>query len=71
VADGGTIGSMEKETEALRHDGALLVEQIKYRQDTIARSLELLKRIDEMLAKAGETFLEVPNGRQDERRGQG
>jgi hypothetical protein len=51
---GDTTGSMKKEIEALRHDRTLPAEQIKHSQVTIARCLELLKRIDEMPAKAGE-----------------
>jgi hypothetical protein len=40
--------------EAIRQDRIQLIEQIRQSQDTIARSLELIRRIDTVLRKAGE-----------------
>jgi hypothetical protein len=40
--------------EAIRQDRIQLIEQIRQSQDTIARSLELIRRIDAALRKAGE-----------------
>jgi hypothetical protein len=39
--------------DALRRDRAILIEKIKEIQETIERSQALLKRIDEIFAKAG------------------
>jgi len=40
--------------EAMRRDRVHLVEQIRQSQDAIARSQELIRRIDATLTKAGE-----------------
>jgi hypothetical protein len=42
------------ELDALRRQRKELEFQIKQSRETIERSLELLRRLDEMLAKAGE-----------------
>jgi hypothetical protein len=39
--------------DAIRRERDNLVEQIRLSRETIERSLELIKRIDEMLAKSG------------------
>ncbi len=43
----------KEQIEALRRERNQLAEQIRSSQETIARSQELLKSMDEMLAKAG------------------
>jgi hypothetical protein len=47
------IDSAKAHIAAILSDRALLVQQIKQSEETIGRSLELLKRIDEMLSKQG------------------
>jgi FtsZ-binding cell division protein ZapB len=41
--------------DALRRERAQLIAQIRASQETIERSQALLKRIDEILARAGQT----------------
>jgi len=53
VTDGATL-ARKLQIDALRRDRAVLVEKIKESQETIERSQALLKRMDEILAKAGE-----------------
>jgi hypothetical protein len=45
-------GVIKKNIESLRRDRELLLEQIRRSQETIARSEQLLKRIDEVLARS-------------------
>ena len=49
---------MKKQIEALRHDRALVVEQIRQSQETLTRSEQLLKRIDAVLSKVGAKSLD-------------
>jgi vacuolar-type H+-ATPase subunit I/STV1 len=46
--------SAKEEIEAVRRNRERLAQQIRKSQETIARSQELLRRIDDMLAKAGQ-----------------
>jgi hypothetical protein len=48
------IRASNAQIAAIRRDRESLIEQIKLSQETIERSHALLKRIDEILAKAGE-----------------
>jgi hypothetical protein len=46
--------SAKLQIAAIRRDRTLLLEQIRQSQETIARSQELLRRVDAILARAGE-----------------
>jgi hypothetical protein len=48
------IKPQKGQLDEIRRERARLIEQIRASQRTIERSQELIKRIDEMLAKAGE-----------------
>jgi hypothetical protein len=48
------VNSAKAQIAAIRRDRASLIEQIRQSQETIERSRALLRRIDEILAKAGE-----------------
>jgi hypothetical protein len=50
----GVALATKLQIDALRRDRAMLVEKIKESQETIERLQALLKRIDEIFAKAGE-----------------
>jgi hypothetical protein len=54
--------SAKEEIGALRQDRKRLVQHIRKSQETITRSQELLRHIDDMLAKAGhKPRLSAPN----------
>ena len=55
MGDKALLNSAKLQIAAIKRDRAILLEQIRQGQETIARSHELLKRIDAILEKAGET----------------
>ena len=53
MRDKTTIQSARDHLDAIMRDRAFLADQIKQSQETIATSQELIRRLDEVLAKYG------------------
>jgi hypothetical protein len=53
VSDKALLESARAQIAAIKRDRVALLDQIRQSQETIARSQALLRRIDEILARAG------------------